>query len=654
MSAAVAKALDALQGCDDVAAAHHLTGASATGAARVAQAIAWHLLRRPEASARALRDIEPSANSALRRLSLRTHADLCGELGWNLEARGSLERWLADDPSATTARRRLVDLLARGGAWEAANGWLTGVHRGELPMRSASVSRELGHHDVARADLLALRRPGLTVRQRRRLAERLAAAGAVADAVELLTLGDDSPAVLADRARLLTWWGRWSEAALAAGEALERGASGDARDRAETVLGICRLQQGPRLTSVVPDHPQVARARDLLSAVLARNPLRGEARLWRAHAHAILGDHEAALADIDAGIPAVGGFDLGGVLLRHLVEQRKSAARGFGGRSLDELDEGLARLGIPRSESRTIASSAELTAVIERALSRLAGNRSGAGTVLHPRGEPTPLGPSLSPRSDARHALELIRVCPPADVFERFDAVQARWPESSMGAVHRAELSLWLGDYEQARVGFERSLAINRHTRWGWIGQLANESFLGNPERALELGEQGVRVMKGYGPSHYVYRGEALLRLGRVAEARHDLEYAVQVGPSRMGARISLALICAEQGDNEALTAHIARLRTACPGMLATALEELDAPTSVVWGDSTDCSALSPVLRRAHEMMRGNRSSSCHTWFNAAGVLRINEDSGDHAEAFRARRADRLAQARSMLGLAGS
>ena len=53
--------------------------------------------------------------------------------------------------------------------------------------------------------------------------------------------------------------------------------------------------------------------------------------------------------------------------------------------------------------------------------------------------------------------------------------------------VHRAELLLWMGRYEEARAAFERSLELNRHTRWGWIGQLGNESFLGDPERALAL-----------------------------------------------------------------------------------------------------------------------------------------------------------------------
>ncbi|MCO4771619.1 MAG: tetratricopeptide repeat protein, partial [Deltaproteobacteria bacterium] len=395
------------------------------------------------------------------------------------------------------------------------------------------------------------------------------------------------------------------------------------------------------------------RHRHALRRVAAHLDERSVDEAGRGHHHvqdAVLGATDLCLADLDAGVPAVGGFDLGAALLRHLVEQRSGGRPGFGPRSLEELSEGLSRLGLERERQFAIRTVPGLEEAFGEAFRRLAGNRSGFGTVLR-AGALRPLGPSLSPRAAARRTLELIRVCPPDEVLARFDAVQAAWPDSSMGLVHRAELLLWMGRHEEARAAFRGSLAINHHTRWGWIGQLANDSFLGDPEGALVVGEEGVRVMGGYGPSHFVYRGEALRRLGRLDEAKADLEYAVGLNPSRMGARLTLALLCSELGDAPGMRAQLGPLRAACAGMLATALEEEGLSTDVLWGAGGSAGDVGRVLLRGHEMMRGNRSSSCHTWFNSEGQLRVNETRGDGQDPFRERMDDRLNQAAAILSL---
>jgi tetratricopeptide (TPR) repeat protein len=651
VTAALHQALEALRRGRDGDAEALLAGATAEGTDAIVEGILWMLCRRPEASTRALRRAVRSTQGSLRALALRTQSDLCGGLGWNHEARAALEEWVRLRPDALAPRRRLVDLLARGHAWEDAADVLAGASD-RMPLRVASVLRELGRHDEATARLLALRTPTTSVGGLRRLADLLGKNGAVAEAIEVLEGADEAtPETLADRARLALWLGQGAQARSLAEAALAHGASGDALDRAEMVLAVCTLTDGGTdLAAVQPDSSAARDARDALTRVLDRAPLLGEALVWRGHAHAVLGQSAEALADLDAGVPAVGGFDLGAALLRHLVEQRISPSPGFGRRSLSELAEGLARAGIPRERAYAIRTVSGLEEAFGHALRTLGGNRSGHGTVLGEDGRARALGPTLSPRSDARRALELIRIAGPESVLAEFTRVQARWPESSMGVVHRAELLLWMGRYEEARVAFEEALAINYFTRWGWIGQLANESFLGDPERALELGEEGVRVMGGYGPSHFVYRGEALLRLGRLGEARPDLEYAVQLGPSRMGARVTLAMLCAETGDDAGVAAHMPALRQACPSMLAVALEEEGAPSRLIWGDAPSAGALLPVLRRAHRMMRGNRSSSCHTWFSDAGTLRVNEDRGKDGDPFRERMHDRLEQAAAILG----
>lgn len=642
--------LAAFRARDEAEASRQLKGVEASGLPAIALAIACYLDRRPHRAATILREVAKTDDARTRVLALRTQADLCGELGWNHETRQALTQWLAMDPGARAARRRAVDLLARGRDWTGAEALLRGPEAASMPLRRAGVLRELGRGREAADLLITLKRETLSEPARQRLAGLLARCGSLDQALDVLEAGPASARLLADRSRLLLFLGRTADGSQCAREAVAAGADGDSLDRAETSIAIARLLDGvDSLASVQPGHPAAADARERLEAVLARSPLHGEAQIWLGQALAILGESEAALVALDLGVPAVGGFDLGAALLRHLIEQRSSSSPlGFGPRSLEELSEGLSRLGIPREEAHAVRRLVDLEATFGVALQRLGGNRSGDSTVLG-GSEARALGPSISPRSAARHTLELIRVCGPEAVLSRFAEVEEAWSDSSMGIVHRGELLMWLGRYEEAREAFQGTLTINPFTRWGWIGQLGSEAFLGDPEQALELGAEGVKVMGGYGPSHYVYRGEALRLLGQHDEARKDLEYAVRVGPSRLGARITLALICAEQGDDESMRAHLPALRRACAGMLATALEEEGEPASLVWGAEPSATQMRPVLSRAHRMMRGNRSSSCHTWFSGDGTLRLNEDGGAMSDPFRARMDDRLAQAAAIL-----
>lgn len=648
MSRELRSALERLQGgAPALPAVEAAAGTVRGGRQRLALGVAWFLCRRPQAAARELEAAQRDADRGVRVLAARLRAELLGVLGWNHEARDALERWLAEEPTSKAARRRLVDLLGRARAWEDAAEFVAAP--GVLPLRRAAVLRELGQFDAARTELLALARPGMDDAQRRRLADLLARTGAGDAAREVLETATSAEAC-ADRSRLWLFAGRTVEARRDAERALDAGATGEAAARARVTLGASTLLDGTsRLTLEQPDHQAAAAARDALDAVLAEHPTHGEARLWRAHAHAVLGDHAAVLADVDAGLPAVGGFDLGGALLRHLVEQRAAEPTDHRIEALEEVREGLHRLGFSREELAAARTLAQLEGIFGEAFARLGGNRSGFGTRREADGTLRPLGPTVSPRSDARRTLELIRVCPPERVLERFDEVQARWPESSMGVVHRGEVLLWMGRYDEAAEAFEESLRINRHTRWGWIGQLANDSLRGDPERALRLGEEGVRVMGGYGPSHFVYRAEACWRLGRRAEARADFVEALRIGPSRMGARLALALLAAEEGDTATVQRELPALRRACPGMLAAAVEERGLPPGLLWDGEPTASTVEPVLRTAYEWMRGNRSSSCHTWVAPGGQVRMNEDAGD-TDPFTRDRQDRVMQALAVLG----
>ncbi|MCO4770174.1 MAG: hypothetical protein KDA24_09110, partial [Deltaproteobacteria bacterium] len=219
----VRKALRALRAGEDDLAARHLNEAGAEGSASIVEGIGWFLLRRPNKAARLLAQCSRSGSPALRALALRTHADLCGELGWNHEARASLEQWVRLEPSAPAPRRRLVDLLARSRDWEDAGALLESADR--LPLRRAAVLRELGHPEEAVDQLRRLHRPGRGAPARRRLAEQLARCGAVDDALEILD--GTTAAELADRSRLLLFAGRNDAGLAEAKNALASGAEGE-------------------------------------------------------------------------------------------------------------------------------------------------------------------------------------------------------------------------------------------------------------------------------------------------------------------------------------------------------------------------------------------------------------------------------------------
>ena len=66
-------------------------------------------------------------------------------------------------------------------------------------------------------------------------------------------------------------------------------------------------------------------------------------------------------------------------------------------------------------------------------------------------------------------------------------------------------------------------------------------------DEALRVCAEGVRVMGDTsGPAVFIYRGEVLRRMGRLEEARADLELAVRRSPRCLSATINLALISDE------------------------------------------------------------------------------------------------------------
>ncbi len=212
------------------------------------------------------------------------------------------------------------------------------------------------------------------------------------------------------------------------------------------------------------------------------------------------------------------------------------------------------------------------------------------------------------PRHLTRGLQQRLRVEPPSAVLQRFGALQRQHPEDPTLHTYEGETLLWLGQYEAAREAFERARQRFERTTWAWIGRGAAELMLGDPDRALATFAHGVNQSQSEGPSLFVYRGEAHLLRGDTARALHDLQQAVRRHPSRAAAWVLLASLELQRGDARRAEAVRAGLTQTAPGLT----QALDP------GAPLDRWLLN--LRRA---MRGNRSSTVHTWMTDEDALRF-------------------------------
>ncbi|MCA9716227.1 MAG: hypothetical protein KC468_16215, partial [Myxococcales bacterium] len=361
-------------------------------------------------------------------------------------------------------------------------------------------------------------------------------------------------------------------------------------------------------------------------------------------------DLPEAHALLNHAVARAGGFLFVAWILRALVVIAETEAEPtpLGHNVLEEIRDVLLELFPDAAEVVDAGAPGPLRALLEDALRRLGGNRATAATTVDARGVLHRLRTRTGARYSSRMALKTLVSLGPGGALRRLDAACERYPRSALAVCHRGELHLWMGDLERARADFERSIAMVRGTRFAYIGLTGVDILEGAPARALETSARGVAVMRGTeGPAVYVYRGEALRLLGRREEARRDLVRAIQHHPTRIGAWINLGLLAADEGDAEALRRVFAQLSARAHGLLSDAARERDV---TIWpGDHVpgpDGDALRGVLARALEMMRGNRSSSTHTYFTRGGALRFTDSSPPCDAEVLARD---LAQARAIL-----
>jgi len=266
--------------------------------------------------------------------------------------------------------------------------------------------------------------------------------------------------------------------------------------------------------------------------------------------------------------------------------------RGHTSRTLGDVEYAsqLAALGCPASDP--------VIAGLEKAIELLAGNRTAYPTKLVD-GDLIPLRLPLDPRHHGATLQRVLRTRGVEAVRQLYRDFEPAVGAHPLSRIYQGEVELWFGEYATAEQIFRDILEEQRKTLWAWIGLGASRMFQGELREALDVWQEGVRVMHFEGPTLFVFRGECHRRLGMREQARSDLETAVRQKPQRISARVNLALL---EGEEEALALSLRDCRELAP-LLVDQLE------------GSPAERLEQVLLA----MRGNRSSSpdlmmTHLW----------------------------------------
>ena len=574
------------------------------------------------------------------------------DAGWYHEAAAVLERVLAETPPGGASRRGEL-------TFEAALEQLVRLHYDH-------------HHHAAAAAVLdrhlqrAAARPALHLQAARvyhRSGDPAHAAQAIAAA-----LAELSPAETPAAAATLLELGEFDRAeALYRGLLDEPGAAGLAREAlARFCLWRDDLDGALAHAACLADGDAVARriraavqlrrgdpagALAPLDALVRDSPHDGEAHLWRAEANLRLGRRDETCRAADRSLqhgysyaacavrmlatvpPAVPAASLRGRWHRWRDRLRARLGARTDGALLHARQELRAELGATCPDADAVLAGESATALadlLERSLATLRGNRTPPGSWARADGSLALVPPSSSPRILSRLALELLRVAPVEESVRALDRLAARFPDSSMPVVHRGELRLWLGDYPTARADLEAAIAIRRQTRWAWYGLAWLDVLEGDPQRGLDTCAHGIAVMdNSEGPVAMIVRGEAYRLLGRLDEAREQLERSNAQHATRVSGWINLALVHGAGGDGAAQRQVVARIARMAPSLLSEAAAQLGAAVfervilARPWlAAGPPDEALDQVLRQTLVMMRGNRASGLITYFTADGQLR--------------------------------
>lgn len=357
---------------------------------------------------------------------------------------------------------------------------------------------------------------------------------------------------------------------------------------------------------------------DRAAAADATDPV---AAVWQGEALLRLGRIDEALEETRRGgeLSDDGANHVAAQIVLSLAQLQKGV---FPGMPEYVLPQALATLhadALPPTAPGTVRPRGRLEARLEEGLGRLRGNRSSTPTYVRLDGALVLLRVAPAPRVAAKRALwRLVATGSVAEALAAFDLLHAESPRAAEPYNYRGELFLYLGDAAAARAEFERAITLYPRSRWAYIGLAGAAGLEGRFEAVLEHLAEGIAQAGAPGPTTYVYRGEALRRLGRAEEARIDLDIATRRNPSRIGAWVNLALLHTSAGDLDVATRIVTGLRRRAPGFVADATAALGIDPAA----ALELGAVTALMEEMLTMLRGNRGSSCVTYFTRGDRLR--------------------------------
>lgn len=554
-------------------------------------------------------------------------------LGWDQEACAVLEAAIEAEPEDPRWSAYMTRLMVRSGALEEALRWASRSleiddRSPRMRLEVANLMAQVGELDGARrmvAEALEVAPAGEVIYWLG-AGSILAEAGwidAARDAYERARELDPGRAEIhAELAELALWRG---DLELALESAARSEEAGDSAIAARTRGAVAALRGDYRA------------AQRRLEEALAASPGDYIALTWRAEVAYRLGDHERVSDLLNGATMSAPGFHAAAWILRFLSvaesDPRKSSEDRLSPVGVAELRAVVCEMVPAAASVIELGTRGELVAILLGALEAMGGNRSTRTTYRSADGEIVRVLARTGVRFASRKALRQIRGRPPEQVLAALDEVVALFPGSALPVCHRGELRLWLGDLEGARRDLDEAIERWAFTRWAYIGLTGVDILEGNYERALETSAHGVEVMYGTeGPAVFVYRGEALRCLGRLSEARQDLERALAISDKRLGAWLNLGLVLLAEGDGAGAQRIWERLCREASGLLSDAATELGI---TIWGDPGEVATPEEqrrVLDRALVMMRGNRSTGLTTYITASGRLRFVQPSSDPGE----------------------
>ena len=260
---------------------------------------------------------------------------------------------------------------------------------------------------------------------------------------------------------------------------------------------------------------------------------------------------------------------------------------------------------------------------IWRTIGRFAAYR-GPTTLVNDSntGQPRPPTAELNPRSRVKTTQHRI-------VFETMPEVQSdlgdlaqAYPTVPYYKTYSSELLLWKSKYKAELEAFVAEWSRSQ-TRWSYVGAASCLAMMGRDQESLEWMARGKATFGSFIPGEVTHaiQGEVFHRMGRTEAALRALQYAVEVGPGRLSAWISIALLYFDLGRDADAQKAAKHFISQAPDLvweahLSRQLKPALNPKPI---------HLRAILRASLKLMAGNRSSHLITYFDSKGRWRVHK-----------------------------